>query len=81
MPNSAPNRTMGSTPHSALLLVDVVFLNEISVVMKRKAFSEFRKRHDELFNKFAVLQHESAVFQLAIDTLKAAQRKPKRAKK
>jgi hypothetical protein len=41
--------------------------------MKPKTFAELEKLHDKLFKEFAVLQQR-------IDALKAAQRKPKRAK-
>jgi hypothetical protein len=41
--------------------------------MKPKTFAEFQKRHDKLVMELAVLSR-------ATDALKAAQRKPKRAK-
>jgi hypothetical protein len=48
--------------------------------MKLRTLAELDKLHDELLKKSAVLRHEHAVIQQRIDALKAAQRKPKRAK-
>jgi hypothetical protein len=46
-----------------------------------KALAELDKLHDELLRKSAVLEQEYAVLQQRMDALKAAQRKPGRAKK
>jgi hypothetical protein len=49
--------------------------------MKLKTLAELDKLHDRLVKKSAVLQQEHAVIHQRIDALKAAQRKPKRAKR
>jgi hypothetical protein len=49
--------------------------------MKLKTLAELRKLDDEFVRKSAVLNHECAVLQQRINALKAAKRKPKRAKK
>jgi hypothetical protein len=49
--------------------------------MKPKTLAQHDKLHDELLKKSAVLNHELAVLRQRIGALKAAQRKPKRAKK
>ena len=46
-----------------------------------KTVAELKKLDDELVEKSAVLEHELPVIQKKIDTLKAATRKLKRAKK
>jgi hypothetical protein len=46
-----------------------------------KTLAELVKLHDKLVQKSGVLQQEYAVLQHRIAALKAAQRKPKRAKK
>jgi hypothetical protein len=48
--------------------------------MKPKTLAQLDKLHDELLKKSAVLQHELTVLQQRTDALKAAKRKPKRAK-
>ena len=48
--------------------------------MELKTLAELDELHDKLLKKSAVLQQELAVLQQRIDALKAAQRKPKRAK-
>jgi phage shock protein A len=46
-----------------------------------KTVAELEKFEDELVKKSAVLEHEIPVLQQKIDTLKAAKRKLKRAKR
>jgi ABC-type phosphate transport system auxiliary subunit len=49
--------------------------------MELKTLAELDELHDELVKKSAALQQEFAVLQQRIDALRAAQRKPSRAKK
>jgi len=73
---------MGSTPHSVPPLVSVSFPMELNFHRyETMTLAELKKLHDELVEESGVLQQEYAVLQHRIAALKAAQRKPKRAKK
>jgi hypothetical protein len=56
-------------------------MKQNSALMKLKTLAELNKLHDKLVKKSGAIGQKHAVLQQRIAALKAAQRKPKRAKK